>query len=38
MTTGKKIIWILVASFPFLGGVIYLLFGMRRGQKPVEED
>ena len=30
---GKKILWWLVASIPFLGVVIYLVFGFRKGKK-----
>jgi len=29
----KKAAWLLVAAVPFVGAVVYLLFGMRRGQK-----
>ena len=30
-STGKKAIWALVALIPFVGWMLYLLFGMRRG-------
>lgn len=30
----KKIIWIIIASIPFIGGLIYLAFGFRKGKKP----
>jgi hypothetical protein len=31
-TMRQKVIWIIVASFPFIGFIIYLLFGARRGK------
>ena len=33
-TTGRKVMWVLVAGFPFVGALIYLLFGFRKGRKP----
>jgi len=33
-TIGKKAIWCLIAAIPFIGFVIYFLFGVRKGQKP----
>jgi len=30
----KKIVWTLVAAIPFIGFIIYLLFGFRKGKKP----
>ena len=33
-TLGQKAVWMLVSSIPFIGFVIYLLFGMRKGKKP----
>ena len=30
----KKIAWTLVAAIPFIGFVIYLLFGFKKGKKP----
>jgi hypothetical protein len=34
-TPGKKALWGLVASIPFLGAFIYLIFGFRKGKKPL---
>jgi hypothetical protein len=33
-TIGRKVVWALVAGFPFIGGIIYLIFGFRQGRKP----
>ena len=33
-TIGRKVFWALVAGFPFIGGIIYLIFGFRQGRKP----
>jgi len=33
-TMGKKMLWGLIASIPFIGGVIYFIFGFRKGRKP----
>ena len=33
-STGRKVMWALIAGFPFLGAFIYLIFGFRRGRKP----
>lgn len=30
---GKKVFWGLIASIPFIGFIIYLLFGFRKGVK-----
>ncbi len=30
---GRKAAWVAVASIPFVGFIIYLLFGFRRGRK-----
>ena len=32
-TMGKKALWWIVASVPFIGFIIYLLFGFRKGKK-----
>ncbi len=32
-TTEKKAVWIFVASLPFIGFVIYLIFGVRKGKR-----
>ena len=36
-STGKKAIWALVALIPFVGWMLYLLFGMRRGTVTPDE-
>jgi uncharacterized membrane protein YhaH (DUF805 family) len=33
-TTGRKALWALIAAVPFVGALIYLLFGFRQGRKP----
>lgn len=33
-TLGRKIVWAIVALIPFIGWLIYLLFGFRKGKKP----
>jgi hypothetical protein len=33
-TTGRKAFWMLVAAVPFIGVLIYLIFGLRRGKRP----
>ena len=32
-TAGKKALWWIVASIPFIGFLIYLIFGFRKGKK-----
>jgi uncharacterized membrane protein YhaH (DUF805 family) len=32
-TTGKKALWWLIASIPFIGFLVYLIFGFRKGKK-----
>ncbi len=32
-TIGKKAVWVAVASIPFIGFIIYLVFGFRKGKK-----
>ena len=32
-TTGKKVVWTLIAFIPFIGFIIYLIFGYRKGKK-----
>ncbi len=32
-TLGKKTLWILVAAIPFIGFIIYFIFGFRKGRK-----
>ena len=31
--TGKKALWWVIASVPFVGFIVYLLFGFRKGKK-----
>ena len=33
-TIGKKALWGLIALVPFIGWLIYLIFGFRKGKKP----
>ncbi len=33
-STGKKALWWLIASVPFIGFIFYLLFGFRKGKNP----
>ena len=32
-TSGKKALWWIIASVPFIGFIIYLIFGFRKGNK-----
>ena len=29
----EKVLWMMIAAIPFIGFIIYLLFGFRRGKK-----
>jgi len=31
---GKKALWTFIAAIPFVGFLIYLAFGFRRGKRP----
>ena len=33
-TIGKKAMWGLIALIPFVGWLIYLIFGFRKGKRP----
>ncbi len=33
-STGRQALWAIVAGFPFVGALIYLVFGFRKGRKP----
>lgn len=33
-TMGQKAIWVIVAGIPFVGFIIYFLFGARKGHIP----
>ena len=37
-TIGKKALWGIIAMIPFVGWLIYLIFGFRKGKKSVDED
>jgi len=34
-STGKKALWAIIASIPFIGAIIYLLIGFRQGKKSI---
>ena len=34
----EKVLWMMVAAVPFIGFVIYLIFGFRRGKKMGETN
>jgi len=36
-STGEKAAWWIITLTPFIGWLIYLIFGFRRGKKPVNE-
>ena len=36
-TFGKKAMWLIIAAIPFIGFIIYLIFGMRKGKMPVDQ-
>lgn len=33
-TAGRKAVWMLLASIPFVGFAVYFIFGARQGRKP----
>jgi hypothetical protein len=35
-TLGKKALWLFIAAIPFIGFIIYLIFGMRKGTLPAD--
>jgi uncharacterized membrane protein YhaH (DUF805 family) len=37
-TIRKKALWGIIALIPFVGWLIYLIFGFRKGKKPVQGD
>ena len=37
-TIGKKALWGIIAMIPFVGWLIYLIFGFRKGKKTVQGD
>ena len=36
-STGEKAIWWLITLTPFIGWLIYLIFGFKRGKKPANQ-
>jgi len=36
-TSGKKAFWWVIASVPFAGFLVYLLFGFRKGKKQAAD-
>ena len=32
-TIGRKALWWVIASIPFIGFIVYLIFGFRKGKK-----
>lgn len=37
-TIGKKALWGVIALIPFIGWLIYLIFGLRKGKKPAHAE
>jgi uncharacterized membrane protein YhaH (DUF805 family) len=37
-TMGKKALWYFLALVPFIGWLVYLIFGFRKGKKQAEVD
>ena len=37
-TIGKKALWGMIALVPFVGWLVYLIFGFRKGKKPETGD
>jgi uncharacterized membrane protein YhaH (DUF805 family) len=35
-TTGKKVVWWMIASIPFIGVFVYLIIGFRKGKRIVD--
>jgi hypothetical protein len=35
-TQGKKALWWVIASVPFIGFIVYLIFGFRKGKKSTD--
>ncbi len=35
---GKKALWGLISVVPFIGWLVYLLFGFRKGKKPEDVE
>jgi hypothetical protein len=34
----EKVLWMMIAAVPFVGFIIYLLFGLRKGKKSGEAN
>lgn len=37
-TIGKKALWGIISLIPFIGWLGYLLFGFRKGSKPIDSN
>ena len=37
-TIGRKALWGLIAAIPFIGGIVYFIFGSRKGKKTDLEN
>lgn len=37
-TIGKKALWGIISLIPFIGWLVYLLFGFRKGSKPIDSN
>ena len=37
-TIGKKALWGIIAMIPFVGWLIYLILGFRKGKKPGSDE
>lgn len=37
-TIKKKVLWGVIASIPFIGFIVYLIFGFRKGKKSKTPD
>ena len=33
-TTGQKVLWLLLAAIPYLGFLVYFIFGRGKGERP----
>ena len=33
-SVGKKALWVIISAVPFVGFIVYLIFGLRKGKKP----
>ena len=37
-TIGQKALWGIIAMIPFIGWLIYLIFGFRKGKRPGRDE